>query len=127
MNKKLKFGYFKHLLIFLIVTVIITIILQLLHVGDIVLFIGTMVLFTLGSVSYFTSLKDVAEDLNREFSPSLKNFSPLIIFLAISIPITIVIFVLKTSALIKMVGLVILLIFISIVYYLGMRIVEKES
>lgn len=85
-----------------------------------------MVLLALGSLSYFISLKDVSKDLDREFSPTLKNFCPLIIFLAVSIPLSIVIFAFETSQLVKMIGLVITLIFISIVYFIGMKIVINE-
>lgn len=129
----MKSSYFKHLAIFLIVTIIITIILTMIiefllphFIGDVVLFIGLLFLFILGSLSYFTSLKDVAEDLNREFELNLKKCVPIILFVIIGLPISIVLMLLQVETLILMIGLVILLVFVSIMYYWGMQIELKE-
>jgi len=130
----MKKHYFKHLAIYLIITVIITIILTLIIefllpplVGEILLFIGLLLLFILGSLSYYTSLKDVAEDLNREFEITLKKFVPILLFVGIGLPIAIVLLLLKVETLILMIGLVILLVFVSAMYYWGMKLELQES
>jgi NhaP-type Na+/H+ or K+/H+ antiporter len=96
-------------------------------IGEVLLFIGLLVLFTLGSLSYFISLKDVAEDLNREFEPNLKKCLPIILFIVIGLPISIVLLLLQVETLILMIGLAILLVFVSIMYYWGMKLELEES
>jgi hypothetical protein len=132
----MKSSYFKHLAIFLIVTVIITVILTVIievalaafhFVGDLLLFIGVLLLFTLGSFSYFISLKDVAEDLNREFELTLKKCVPILLFVVIGLPIAIVLLLLGAETLILMIGLAILLVFVSVMYYWGMKLEIQES
>lgn len=130
----MKKHYFKHLAIYLIITVIITIILTLIIefllpplVGEILLFIGLLLLFILGSLSYYTSLKDVAEDLNREFEITLKKFVPILLFVGIGLPIAIVLLLLNVETLVLMIGLVILLVFVSAMYYWGMKLELQES
>mgnify|MGYP006280322085 CR=1 FL=1 len=130
----MKSSYFKHLAIFLILTTIITIILTVIiefflppFIGEVLLFVGLLVLFILGSLSYFISLRDVAEDLNREFELTLKKSVPIILFIVIGLPISIVLLLLHVETLILMIGLVILLVFVSIMYYWGMKIELEES
>ena len=114
--------YFKHLIVFLIATIVIFVIFLVLHVGAVIMFIGLLVLFFFATFSYIISLKDVSKELGRTFVLNLKKGIPIIIFLAISLPLAITMQILQVDSIIQAVGLIALLAFVSIIYYWGIKI-----
>lgn len=89
------------------------------------MFVGLMILFTLSIVSYLLVLNDVSKAKGKKLELTSKKFVPIIVFLALSLPSGILTFVLNASQLVQMIGLVVLLIFYSVIIYWGIRIELK--
>ena len=122
-----KLKYFLNLIIFIVITIVITIILNLLGVPPIVLFIGLIILFVLSINSYVSTIRDVSKAKGKKLELTLKKIIPILLFLVISVPLGILMFVLEANQLLLMIGLVALLIFISVIFSWGIKIELKES
>ena len=117
--------YFKQLIIFIIATIIISILLLTLTEGIIWLIIGLIALFVMSGYSYFASLKDLEKYISKEIKFNLNTFIPLLLYYLITVPIAVVLAIINDKIYLAL-GLVAVLLYISFIIYWGMKRVLNE-
>ena len=117
--------YFKQLIIFIVSTILISILLLSLTDGLIWLAIGLVALFLMSGYSYLASLKDCKKYTGKDLKFELNHFIPLILYYLISIPIAIVLAIINEKIYLVL-GLIAVLLYISVIIYWGMRRILKD-
>jgi len=121
----MKLKYFKQLIIFIVLSIIISILLFTFTEGLIWLIVGLIALFVMSGFCYLASLKDINKDTGKNIKIEFKHLIPLVLYYIISVPIAIIVLIVNLQ-LITILGLIAVLIFISFIMYWGMKRFLKE-
>ena len=121
----MKLKYFKQLIIFIVLSMIISILFFTFTSGLIWLIIGIIALFVLSGNCYWASLKDVNKDTGKNVKLELKHFFPLILYYIIGVPLGIL-FIIINLVILSIIGLLLVIIFLSFIIYWGMKKLLKE-
>jgi len=121
----MKLKYFKQLIIFIVLSIIISILLFTFTEGLIWLIVGLIALLVMSGFCYIASLKDINKDTEKNVKIEFKYLFPLILYYIISVPIAIIVLIINVQ-IITILGLIAVLIFISFIMYWGMKRFLKE-
>jgi len=121
----MKLKYFKQLMIFIVLSIIISILLFTFTEGLIWLIVGLIALFVMSGYCYLASLKDINKDTGKHIKIEFKLLFPLVLYYIISVPIGIIVIIINDKIL-SILGLIMVLIFISFIMYWGMKRILKE-